>query len=229
MSAGLVSVVVPFHDAGRFLEEAVESVLRQTYRPIELILVDDASTDDGGNLARALAARHPDIRLLRMPENAGPAAARNRGLAEAHGEYITFLDADDVMVNGRLALQADHLARHPEVDIVLGAEEPIIEADAPRDLLRRRRSRGDGVHYYPMSMIFRRSALERVGGFDPSFAVAEDLDWLFRAAAAGLVVGTIEEVLTRHRLHAGNLSYQTAEIQRSMLRSLRSRLRERRG
>jgi glycosyltransferase involved in cell wall biosynthesis len=229
VSPALVSVIVPFHDAERHLDDAVRSVLDQTYRPLELLLVDDGSTDGGARVAARWASTHREPRLLRLPENRGPAPARNRGLAEARGALLTFLDADDAMLPERLACQVRYLAEHPRVDLVLGAEELAADPDAPPEMLRRRTARGPGPRFHVMSMMVRRHAFRVVGGFDPSFRVAEDLDWLFRARTAGLVVGTLDRVLTRHRLHRGNLSYRTHEINAGILRSLRQRLRERQG
>ena len=228
MTSSLVSVIMPIYNADRYVSEAIQSVLAQSYRSFELLLVDDASTDRSAEIAEDLAATYPAIRLLHLAENRGPAAARNLALVEAEGGYITFLDADDVMPPQRLALQVHYLTAHPDADVIIGAEESVIEADAPRELLRRRRSQGDGTHFYIMSMMMRRRAMGRVGGFDPSYRVAEDLDWLFRASAAGLVVEKMDAVLTLHRLHASNLSVRTRDIQASILRSLRTRLVERR-
>ena len=229
MSPELVSVIVPFHNAERYLGDAVRSVIGQTYRPLELLLVDDGCSDGSARVASDLAAKHPEIRLVRLRRNGGPARARNRGLAQVRGGLTTFLDADDVMLPERLACQVHYLAEHPAVDLVLCAEELAVEPDAPAETVHRRRARGDGPRFHIMSMMVRRDALRRVGGFDPAYRVAEDLDWLFRAKAAGLTVGTLDRVLTRHRLHARNLSYRTHEINAGILRSLRQRVRERTG
>jgi glycosyltransferase involved in cell wall biosynthesis len=227
VSTDLVSVIVAFYNAERFLEDAITSVLVQRYSPLEVILVDDGSTDRSEDLARTLSAGHPEVRLLRSTNNAGPSAARNAGLAEATGNYVTFLDADDVMLPDRLSSQVAYLVDRLDVDLVLCGEEQVLDADAPHDLIRRRRSGAAGLHFHIMSMMVRRSVFDRVGGFEPSLAVAEDLDWLFRAGRAGLVVGKIERVLTRRRMHDRNLSYRTADIQHSMLRSLRHLLHAR--
>ena len=227
MSPELVSVVVPFQNSERYLREAIESVLAQTYRPLELLLVDDGCSDGSTGIARGLASKHPHLRLLRLPENRGPAAARNRGLADASGGLITFLDADDSMLRERLARQVCYLNEHPGVDVVLCAEELTMEPDALPESIPRRPVRGSGLRFHTMSMMVRRRAFDRVGGFDPSYRLAEDLDWLFRASAAGLVVGKLDQVLTRHRLHHGNLSHRTHEIKAAIIRSLRNRLLER--
>lgn len=219
---------MPFHNSEHYLREAVQSILAQTYRPLELLLVDDGSSDGGALFAMSLVSKHVESRLVRLTENLGPAVARNRGLAEARGSLITFLDADDSMLNERLAWQVGYLAEHPGVDLVLCAEELIVEPDAPPDPIRRRDARGPGPRFHTMSMMVRRNTFKIVGGFDPSYRVAEDLDWLFRVSAAGLVVGKLDRVLTRHRMHHDNLSYRTHEIKAGIIRSLRQRLHERR-
>ena len=225
MSEALVSIIMPIHNAAPYLDDAIASVVAQTHAAWHLHLVDDASTDDSRQIAQARAGGNEAIHLVRLGENVGPAAARNAALSEAKGEFVTFLDADDLMPPSRLEIQIQYFASHPAVDVVVGAEESIIEPDAAPSLVRRRRQTED-ARFYPMSMMVRRPALDRVGGFDPSYRVGEDLDWLFRAGRAGLVIATLPNVLTMHRIHAHNLSESTGAIQESILRSLRSGLTE---
>ena len=121
--AELVSVVVNFLNAEQFLEEAITSAHAQTYRTWELLLVDDGSTDASTEIARRHAARDTErVRYLEHPghENKGASAARNLGIAEARGELIAFLDADDVWLPNRLARGVELLRRHPAADMVYG-------------------------------------------------------------------------------------------------------------
>jgi glycosyltransferase involved in cell wall biosynthesis len=228
VTAALVSVITPFYNSERYLADAIDSVLAQTYRPLELLLVDDASTDGSADIARRMVVAHDEVRLLSLSDNLGPAGARNVGLAEARGDFITFLDADDLMLRERVDVQLACLTEHPDLDAVLGAQTVTMEADAPPERVRRHQSRGPRSEFHIMSMMVRRRALDRVGGFDPSYRVAEDLDWLFRASAAHLEIGKIDAVLTRRRVHASNLSHRARDIQAAMIRSLRNRLLERR-
>ena len=228
MTGALVSIVIPFHDAAPYLPEAVRSVLVQTYQPIEVLLVSDGAAPTGVEMAQRLVAEHGALRLLRLPDNRGPAAARNRGLAGAAGTFLTFLDADDCMLPSRVAVQAEYLADRPEVHVVLGAEELIVEPDAPAWARRRFALRKAARYFHTMSMMVRRIAFERVGLFDPAYRLGEDLDWLFRASAAGLVIEKLDRVLTRHRLHSDNLSYRTGETRTAIIRSLRRQLANRR-
>ena len=228
MTGALVSVVIPFHDGAPYLEEAVRSVLAQAYEPIEVLLVSDGAAPIGVEVAQRLAADHGALRLLGLPDNRGPAAARNRGLADAAGTFLTFLDADDCMLSSRVAVQVAHLTDRPEVDVVLGAEDLIIEPGTPEWARRRFALRKADQHFHTMSLMARRTAFERVGLFDPEYRLGEDLDWLFRAAAAGLAIEKLDRILTRHRLHSDNLSYRTAETQTAIIRSLRRLLTSRR-
>jgi len=121
-----VSVIMPFLDAARFIEEAIESVLSQTLADLELLLIDDGSTDGSVALARDYAAKFP--RRVRYFEHAGRAnrgksVSRNLGIAEARGLYLAFLDADDVFLPHKLAHQLELLTRHPEAVMVYGTTE----------------------------------------------------------------------------------------------------------
>ena len=129
-----VSIVTPFLNAERFLAESVESVLAQTRDDWELLLVDDGSSDRSRAIACAYAARYPDrIHVLSHPENRhrGASASRNVGTARAVGEYIAYLDADDVYLPGKLAHQVPLLDAHPEVGIVYAATEVLAQLDRP--------------------------------------------------------------------------------------------------
>ena len=132
-----VSVIVPVYNSARFLAEAVESVFRQTFTDWELILVDDGSTDDSPAVAAAYADKDAErVRLLYHPgrRNHGVSATRNRGIAAAAGEYLAFLDADDVWLPHRLACQVPILAEHPEVGLVYGLSACVGEDGRPLTL-----------------------------------------------------------------------------------------------
>src|ERR1044071_9784434 len=120
-----VSVVIPAYNAERYLGEAIESVLAQTYAPLETIVVDDGSSDGTAAVARS----HPGVTLISQ-ENAGPAAARNRGFAASRGELIAFHDADDLMTPDKLAVQVGEMLAKPAIGCVLAEQELLIEAGA---------------------------------------------------------------------------------------------------
>ena len=189
-----VSIVTPFMNAGRFIEESIESVLAQTYEPWELLLVDDGSTDDSAAIARRYAEAHPDrIRYLMHPdrENRGASASRNLGARHARGEFLAYLDADDVYLPRKLEQQVPLLDAHPEVAIVYAATEYWSSwsgrpEDAKRDWTWRKYGAEAGAVIAPPrlliaflrdggtvpcmgSVLVRRAAVERVGGWGESF------------------------------------------------------------
>ena len=235
MSAPLVSVITPFFNTARFLAEAIESVLAQNYRPLELLLVDDGSTDDSADIAARFCDGTADARLLRLPYNQGQAAARNVALRQARGELVTFLDADDMMMSDRLRFQVEYLMDHRNVDVVIGSAEYFLEPGvAPPAWMRGRLVPGQNHHRNPMTMLTRRSVFDQIGLFDPACRHCEDMDWVYRAVTAGMVVARVDRVLIRRRIHGENLTYQAEPIHeaasRIALRTARERIaRRKRG
>ena len=181
----LVSVVIPCHDQSDTLDEAIESVEAQTFAHVEVIVVDDGSTDD----TAAVASRHAAVELIRQ-DNRGLPAARNAGLEAATGTFVVFLDADDRLLPNALATGVEALLEHPECAMVCGHHRTIagdgsLSAQWPA-------FHPPGGHYYGLlqgnfvaaihSAMFRREAFTTLGGFDTSFRAAEDYDLYLRLA-----------------------------------------------
>ncbi len=192
MAGPQVSVVTVFLDAERFLEEAVESVLEQTFDAWELILVDDGSTDNSTALARQYARRHPErIRYVEHPGHVrlGTSASRNLGIAHARGAYVAFLDANDAWLPRRLEAHVELLDRRPRAAMVYGptlywyswADDPtepdaVAEVGVPAEtlfeppyLLRRFLTSGGGILPDVCSLLVRRSVAGAVSGFEEAF------------------------------------------------------------
>jgi glycosyltransferase involved in cell wall biosynthesis len=221
MTGELVSVVMAAHDEEPFIAEAVASVIAQTYRPVEVIVVDDGSRDRTAEIAAAHGAR-----VLRRPHQ-GAAAACNTGLHHAHGAYWAIFDADDVMAPDRLARQVDHLRRHPEHGLVLGLTEAFVTPGEPRP-----------PHYNPAwddgpfpactgSMLARRAVFDMVGRFDVTRPLCYDLDWLARARDGGVSAGRVDHVVLRYRIHRGNVTADRQAVNAAMLGVVRESLRRR--
>jgi glycosyltransferase involved in cell wall biosynthesis len=233
MSAPLISVITPFFNAERYVKEAIESVLNQTHRPLELLLVDDGSTDGSFEIAVALARENPELQLLRLSRNQGVAAARNAALAVSRGEFITFHDADDIMVAYRLSFQLDYLTRHPEVDMVMGTMEIFFESGVePPPSLQKPHADEDNPRHCLISIMVRRAVFDKVGLFDPSYRVGSDTEWILRAQTTGAVLARLNRVLTHRRIHGTNLIYQYGErrneLKRAVIGLVRHRIAKRR-
>jgi glycosyltransferase involved in cell wall biosynthesis len=203
----LVSVITIFLNAEQFIEEAIESVLAQTYPHWELILVDDASTDGSAAIAQRFTAQHPDrIRYFQHPDgcNHGLSASRNLGLRHTRGEMVAFLDADDLYRPGKLENQVRLLLAHPSADMVYGITEHWFSwtgrpEDADRDAPKRLGVPPDTLVRPPRlipsflsgeaqtpgtsGFLVRREAALRVGGFEEAFrAMSEDAVFFYKIA-----------------------------------------------
>jgi glycosyltransferase involved in cell wall biosynthesis len=196
----LVSAIIPVYNGERYLADAIESVLAQEYRPLELIVIDDGSSDGSAAVARRFA----QVRYHYQP-NGGIGAARNRGLELAQGAFIAFLDADDVWTPQKLAVQLQAFADDPEVDIVSGhvLQFPSPELDEPA--IRKIRCPSEPLPGHAFgAMLIKRGAFRRVGPVTMDHEKAECVDWCLRAKDLGLRLGMLPGVVLRRRLHDAN-------------------------
>lgn len=204
MSAFLVSCIVPVFNGERYLSEALDSILTQTYAPVELIVVDDGSTD---GTAAVLAAYSERVRALWQP-NAGPAAAHNRGLRAAQGEFVAFLDADDLWHREKLARQMARFEARPELDACVSQVQnfwvPELAEEAER--YRHHRITRPLPGYCSGTLLARRALFEKLGPFDAGLEHAAAVRWFLRAIEHGAVIELIPEALLSRRLHERNRS-----------------------
>ena len=218
----LISVIIPVYNGERYLPEAVASIRAQNYAPLEIIVVNDGSTDGTATLVQSLGA---DIRYFYQP-NAGPSAARNRGLAMAKGDLITFLDADDLWVRDKIERQVAYLSAHPEIDIVQGLSQLFRVVIQDKAIMRELMDRV----WSPKldSALFRRKVFDRVGLFDTQMRRAEDCDWFYRAREIGVRIAVLQEVAIYWRCHAHSLSSDKAASSTAGATALRASLQRRR-
>jgi glycosyltransferase involved in cell wall biosynthesis len=194
-----VSVVVPAHNAAPYLAEAIASIQAQAYGNLDIVVVDDGSTD-----ATAEIAAVDGVRLRRQPQR-GAGAARNAGLALARGELIAFLDADDLWTAGRLRSQLLAAASHPHVDLFFGQVEQFISPEIDASTAGLYCPPGRSPAYLVGCLLARASAFERVGGFREDLQVGEFVDWCARAEDLGLRSHMLDETVLRRRIHSTNL------------------------
>jgi glycosyltransferase involved in cell wall biosynthesis len=221
----LVSVILPVFNGERHLAAAIESVTAQQYSPIEILVIDDGSTD----ASAGVVSRYPQARHIRQ-ENAGTAAARNRGISESRGELIAFLDQDDVWEPQKLTLQVGRLLREPELDYVLSMHIHVLEPGAkPPSWLRPDLLLKSHGGFQPSALLARRSVFDRVGLFRTDLANSSDVEWFFRVKDAGVRMDWVSDVLLRKRVHEQNNSGRVGELHQDYLRIVRESLARRRG
>lgn len=228
MANPLVSVIISTCNRVDYLPEAIASARAQTYAPLELIVVDDGSTDGSAAVARRFG---DPVRVVRQ-ENAGPAAARNRGIAEARGAFISFLDADDLWVPEKLERQLERFSARPSLGYSVTLVQNFWEDDvaAERDRLADHRRARPVPGYVTLTLLTRRHWMERTGGFDEALGHGDAADWFRRADEAGAEGELLREVLARRRLHGGNRSRTMAGDSRGeFLTMLKRKLDRERG
>jgi glycosyltransferase involved in cell wall biosynthesis len=224
----LVSCIVPIWNRAAYLTEALDSILAQTYQPIELLVVDDGSTDGSERIA---AAYGQQLRLIRQA-HAGPSAARNTGLVAARGSFVAFLDSDDRWHPEKLARQMARFVERPELELcicwVQNFWEPELAAEAKRYRHHRRAKPVPG--YVAAALLARRAAFERVGPFDERLVFGDGPEWFVRAHRRGLLLDVVPEVLLYRRLHSSNYTRVAESAARDQyLDLLREHLERRRA
>jgi len=219
----LVSTVIPVYQGERFIERALASVFAQEYGPLEVIVVDDGSSDGGA----ALAAAHAGVRCLRQP-NHGVPVARNAGIAATRGEFIAFLDQDDAWLPGKLHAQMRRMRERPELRYVVARQRMALAPGAQVPAwLRRGLLDEDQSGFLPSTLLARRSAFDEVGPFDPGLSTVSDLDWFVRARDMGVPMEMLPEVLVQRWVHDSNHSSQVRNHRAELLRVLHRSLRRR--
>ena len=222
----LVSVVLPLHNAAPYLAEAIDSVLVQSHRPLEIIVVDDGSTDGSGDIAQS----YGDVIRYVWQTNQGQAAAMNRGVALVGGDYLTFIAADDRWTPDKLAKQMAFIQQQPDVDLVFGMLKqfisPELTADAQAQFAIPEAAQPG---YMAGTMLCRTSTFRGVGPLLENVTVGEFVDWYARAMEQGLHHSLIPEVLYWRRVHGSNLTVRRRDAYDDYARVLHAALQRRRA
>jgi len=198
----MISTIIPIFNAEKYLGAAIDTICSQDYSPMEIIAVDDGSTDNSDKVIQ----KYSDIIIYKKQENRGAAAARNTGILMAKGVLLAFLDADDLWVGNKLTLQYKILETHSDIDMVFGTTEqfisPDVEAESGKNILREELKKMPG--YLMGSMLIKKESFLKVGLLREDLQLAEFIDWFERAKEAGLKYKMLPDTVMRRRIHKTN-------------------------
>lgn len=198
----LVSVIIPVYNGEDYLAEAIESLLAQVHRPIEIIVVDDGSSDRSADVVRSF----PETIRYYYQRNSGSGAARNTGVQKARGSLLAFLDADDLWVKEKLSLQMPMLEADPALDMVFGHVSQFFSPDLDQAMRKKVACPDKKMPgYHVGTLLIRRETFLHVGLFNPALQCGEFLDWSFRAKEKGLKELLLPDVLMKRRIHSSNM------------------------
>ncbi len=210
-----VTVVIPAFNSSLYIAQTLESVLNQTVKPFEVLAVDDGSTDDTAEIAERFGHSVRVIRTANMKQ----AASRNFGVQAAVGDWIAFVDADDLWEPNKLELQIAELSRHPDADVCYTSRRVLIQDEtgsrlqevipaAPPETIRQ--ALFENTNFLPSSVLIRRSTFLGIGGFDPHFVFVQDWDLWLRLLHSGARFAACLEPLMQYRVHDRSVTMNNA-------------------
>jgi glycosyltransferase involved in cell wall biosynthesis len=224
MENPLISVIIPVFNGEKFIADAIQSVLKQDYKPLEIIVVDDGSTDKTAQVVKNFAQ---NITYL-YQENAGISASRNKGLEHANGELIAFIDADDIWTPTKLAVQLRCLQSSPDAEIAWGflLKTPFHKMD---ELYLLDLETQKGLFSTQLgTMLIKKQVFEKIGCFDLEMQLAEDLDWINRMREVGTIVELHNNIVQFNRWHGQNITSDKQRANSFMLKAYKKSLDRRR-
>lgn len=194
----LISIIIPVYNGELYIKEAIESILIQEYEPIEIIVIDDGSTDGSAKITK----KFPKIKYI-YQENSGPVKARNKALLLATGEFITFIDADDVYLNNSLWELSSYLKKNPKVDIIEGRVQHLFKATNANNFITKTPA---FYHCFLGCSLYRKSVFNTVGKFEDTLTYGDDADWFIRAWEHNIVKHRIDATVLLYRRHDSNIT-----------------------
>jgi glycosyltransferase involved in cell wall biosynthesis len=219
-----ISVIIPVYNCERYLDAAIQSVLQQTYAVSEIIVANDGSTDSSADIA----CQYAQVTLIEQLHQ-GLSAIRNLGLQYAKGEFIAFLDADDLWEPHKLAQQMQVFQDNPQIDVIFTQVQQFISPDLDPATQRQfycPKKPMAGV--FPTTMIARRRVFEQVGQFNCDLTLGEFIEWFSRVKEANFLAFTIPETLAKRRIHASNTGIQQRQARQDYVRAVKATLDRRR-
>jgi len=218
----LVSIIIPTFNRAHYLLEAINSIFAQNYKNIEIIIVDDGSTD---NTSKIINLHNKQLHYI-YQENGGQAAARNKGIAIAKGKYLAFLDSDDLWTSNKLHKQIRYMQKHPEVKILFGLVQQFCEEKFRTQYKNEIDKSQPGL--IAGTLLIEKSTFLDIGYFKTNWEVGEFIEWFDRAKNMGYTYHLLDEILMKRRLHDQNIGLTKSTGPNNFAQILRESLRKKR-
>jgi len=203
MDNPLVSIIIPVYNGEQFIREAIDSVLAQTYRPIEIIVVDDGSQDNTAKIIKS----YPQVTYI-YQKNSGHGVAKNTGIQHSKADYLSFLDADDLWDAQKIEIQMNYILNNPEIEYVICNMKNFYQPDCIQNQeIKEKFPDDEQACYTPSGLLIRKAVISKIGGFKPEILEANDTDWHFRAKDEGIHMANVNKLLVHRRIHKSNLSH----------------------
>ena len=213
---GLVSVIIPTYNRAHFLKDSIQSVFDQTYQKFEIIIIDDGSTDNTEEVIQEIKSKNLNHKLVYCyTNNRGAPAARNTGLTQAKGEYIQYLDSDDLLLPSKIQSQVEFLKKNPGIEAVYSYSRSFNENNRNRLGARIYHDPKDKLEFalrpwvilfHPESALWRRSASILIGQWDEKITHGQDLEYMVRFLVTEKKLGCIRKVHSHYRIHASRMT-----------------------
>lgn len=223
MESDVVDIIIPAHNPGSYIIEAIESCLKQSYKRIKITVIDDCSTQDLSFLKK----KYPQISLLRTPKNLGPGGARNFGMKETSGGFISFLDSDDIMDKDKIFLSLKEFEKDNSIGLVCGNYKIFVNRSKIKSAFYKK---APAINWKTLmernwiasgSVTIKRKVFEEIGGFDERFWICEDYDYWLRISEK-YSIKYINRVLYLYSVCPGNNSLtQRKDIQTKHLENIK--------
>lgn len=198
----LISVIIPVYNREKYIAEAIESVLAQTYKPLEIIVINDGSTDNSAEIIKNFGSK---IKYFDQV-NSGLANTLNKGINLTNGEFIAFLDSDDLWVKNKLSLQMAIFANNPDVDIVFAYVQQFISPELEDEIKHKIYISQEIIKGYSKgTMLAKKEVFSQIGLFDTTLKLGDFIDWYFKASEQGIKNLICPEILLKRRIHDNNM------------------------
>ncbi len=218
-----LSVIIPVYNAERHIAEAIESVLSQQYPSLEILAVDDGSTDSSAKILQSF----PEVSYY-YQTNGGPAAARNHGLKLAKGEFILFLDADDLFPAGKIRQQLAYFEQNPRLEMVMGKSQFFFEDGSSKTVFRFPDETYQVVSVLLGSGLYRKSIFGKAGLFDEGLHFSEDFDWFNRVREQEIPFLVTDDITLFYRRHDENMTHEMDMVKLKTIEMIKRSLDRRR-